>query len=163
MASGQESILADIFASYQHKPSVHYEAPEQAGNELPTSGSGARANNKFLALGSGAELLAAPPDPEVMEINENPSTGSDPLPDWRVPYVDYLVQETLPVDKTEAQWLACYAKSYIIIEGELYKKSHTKVLQRYIPTEQGRKLLEDIHHGACGHHTAPRNLVRNAI
>jgi hypothetical protein len=41
----------------------------------------------------------APSDPEVMEIDEdpemepdeNPSVGSDPLSDWRVSYLDYLV------------------------------------------------------------------------
>jgi hypothetical protein len=93
-------------------------------------------------------------DPEVMEINE------DPLLDWRVLYLNYLVRETLPVDKTKARWLACRAKSYIIIKGELYKKSHTKVSQRCIPTEQGRKLLEDIHRGACSHHAT---LIRNAF
>jgi hypothetical protein len=43
--------------------------------------SGARAYNKPLALGLGADLSAALPDPEVMEINEDPSARSDPLPD----------------------------------------------------------------------------------
>jgi hypothetical protein len=61
----------------------------------------------------------------------------------------------------EVRRLAHHAKSYIIIEGENYKKSHTKVVQHCIPTEHGRKLLEDIHRGACGHHAAPRTLVEN--
>jgi hypothetical protein len=42
------------------------------------------------------------------------------LPDWRVPYLDCLIRETLLVDKMEAQRLARCAKSYAIIEGELY-------------------------------------------
>jgi hypothetical protein len=54
-------------------------------------------------------------------------------------------------------------KSFVIIEGELYKKSHTKVLQCCIPIEQGRQLLKDIHGGVCGHHAAPRTLVGNAF
>jgi hypothetical protein len=37
------------------------------------------------------------------------------------------------------------------------------VLQRCIPTEQGRKLLEDIHHGASGDHAVPRTLIGNAF
>jgi hypothetical protein len=142
---------------------VHYEGPEQAGNEPPASGSGARASNKPLASGSRADLLTASSDPEVMKINEDPSVGSDPLPDWRVPYLDCLVREILSINKIEARWLARRAKSYIIIEGELYKKSHTKVLQCSITTEQGRKLLEDIDHGTCGHHAALRSLIRNAF
>jgi hypothetical protein len=163
MVSGRESVLTGIFAIDQHKPLVHYEAPEQASNEPPTSSSGARASNTSLASGLGADLPVAPPDPEVMEMNKDPSAGSDPLPDWRVPYLDYLIQETLLVDKMEIRWLVCRAKSYVIIDGELYKKNHTKVLKRYIPTEQGRKLLEDIHCDACDHHTVPRTLIRNAF
>jgi hypothetical protein len=37
-----------------------------------------------------------------MEINKDPSIGLNPLPDWRVPYLDCLIQEILPVNKTEA-------------------------------------------------------------
>jgi hypothetical protein len=51
-------------------------------------GSRVRADNKPLASGSGAGLLMALPDPEVMEIDEDPSARSDPLLDWRVPYLD---------------------------------------------------------------------------
>jgi hypothetical protein len=106
-----------------------------------------------------------------MEIDEDPvgesdedlAAGADPLPDWRIPYLDSLIREVLPTDKTEARWLARHAKSFIIIKGGLYKKSHTKVLQRCIPTEQGRRLLKDIHSGTYGHHAAPRTLVENVF
>jgi hypothetical protein len=64
----------------------------------------------------------------VGEYDEDPAARSDPLPDWRVPYLNCLIREVLPTDTTEARWLTCRAKSFIIIEGELYKKSHTKVL-----------------------------------
>jgi hypothetical protein len=37
-----------------------------------------------------------------MKINEDLLARSDPLPDWRVPYLDCLVSETLPIDKMEA-------------------------------------------------------------
>ena len=69
----------------------------------------------------------------------------------------------LPTDKTEAQRLARCAKSFVVIKGELYKCSHTGILECYIPIEQGKDLLEDIHGGVCGHHAAPRTLVRNAF
>jgi hypothetical protein len=42
MASGREPVLVSIFASDQHKPSVHYEEPGQARNKPPTLGPGAR-------------------------------------------------------------------------------------------------------------------------
>ena len=49
------------------------------------------------------------------------------------------------MDKTEAQRLARRAKSFVVIEGELYRRSHTGILQRCIPIEQVKQLLSDIH------------------
>jgi hypothetical protein len=54
------------------------------------------------------------------------------------------------------------AKSFTIIDGELYKRAASDVLQRCIPIPQGRELIRDIHTGVCGHHAAPRTLVGNA-
>ena len=59
--------------------------------------------------------------------------------------------------------MARRAKSYVLIRGELYKRSHTRILQRCIPIKQGRQLLIDIQGGVCGHHAAPRILVGNAL
>ena len=98
-----------------------------------------------------------------MELDADPVAEPDPLADWRTPYLDYLLREVLPTDKTEAWWLTSYAKSFVIIEGELYKRSHTKILERCIPIDQGRLLLKNIHGRVCGHHAAPRTLVGNAF
>ena len=87
----------------------------------------------------------------------------DPLDDWRTLYIDYLLHDTLPATKTEAQRLARRAKSFVLVEGELYKQSHTGILQLCIPDEQGRLLLSDIHGGVCGYHSAPRTLVGNVF
>ena len=138
-----------VFASDQYKPSIRYE-PEQAGDGPPT-------------LGSRANYPLAPSDPEVMELDEDPATESDPLADWRTPYLDYLFREALPTDKIEAWRLARRAKSFVLIKGELYRRSHTGILERCIPIEQGKRLLSDIHGGVCGHHAAPRTQVENAF
>ena len=45
-----------------------------------------------------------------------------------MPYLDYLLCEALPIDKTEAWQLARPAKSFVLIEGELYMRSHTRIL-----------------------------------
>jgi hypothetical protein len=63
-----------------------------------------------------------------MELDLEPVTGPHPPNDWRSPYLDYLLREVLPTDKTEARRLTCHAKSFVIIEGELYKQSHTRIL-----------------------------------
>ena len=67
------------------------------------------------------------------------------------------------MDKTEARWLARRTKSFVLIEGELYRQSQTVILQCCIPIEQGKKLLSDIHGGVCEHHAAPRTLVGKVL
>jgi len=134
----------DVFASDQYKPSVHYEEPEQT-------------------LGSGANRPSGPSDTKVMELNEDLVVEPDSLADCRTPYLDYLLREALPTDKTEARRLARRAKSFVVIEGELYMRRHTGILQRCIPIEQWKQLLGDIHDGVCGHHAAARTLVENAF
>jgi len=104
-----------------------------------------------------------PSDAEVMELNEGQGRTFDPMRDWRKPYLAYLLHNKLPADRTEARRLARRAKSYVLVDGELYKQSHTRILQRCIRVEQGRQLLLDIHSGVCGHHAAPRTLVGNAF
>jgi hypothetical protein len=70
-----------------------------------------------------------------MEFDEEPVAEPDPPTDWRTPYLDCLIREVLPADKMEARRLVRRAKSFAIIEGELYKRSHTKILQYCIPIE----------------------------
>ena len=97
-----------VFASDQHKPSVHYERSEPA-NDGPSDPA------------PKADLPTALPDPEVMELEVDATTESDPSGDWRTLYIDYLLRDTLPTDKMEARWLARRAKSFVLVEGELYK------------------------------------------
>ncbi|XP_066341720.1 uncharacterized protein [Miscanthus floridulus] len=91
--SGRELVPTGIFPSDQHKPLVHYEELEQAGDGPPT-------------LGSRADQPSAPSDPKVMLLDEDPAIESDPLADLRIPYLNYLLHEVLPMDKTEARRLA---------------------------------------------------------
>jgi len=77
--------------------------------------------------------------------------------------LDYLLRDVLPNDKTKVRRLARRPKSYVLIGEELYKRSHTGILQRCVPIVQGKQLLIDIHGGVCGHQAAPRTLVGNAF
>ena len=73
---------------------------------------------------------------EVMEIDEDPTPQPDPPVDWRTPYLDCLIREVLPADLMEAQRLARRAKSFVIVDEELYRWSPSKVLLRCIPIER---------------------------
>ena len=98
-----------------------------------------------------------------MELVKDLVAEPDPPTDWRTCYLDCLLHEVLPTDKTEARWLTHHAKSFVVIKGELYKRSLTGILHRCIPIEQGKDMLEDIHGGVCKHHAAPRTLIKNAF
>ena len=58
-----------MFASDQHKPLVRYERTEPA-NDGPSD------------LAPRADLPMAPPDPEVMELEVDPTMEPDPPDDW---------------------------------------------------------------------------------
>ena len=91
-ASGQEPVPMGIFASDQHKPSVHYEGAKWA-NDAPS----------YPAPGANQPM--APSGPEVMELEEDPATKPNPLNDRRTLYLDYLFHDTLLMNKMEARWL----------------------------------------------------------
>jgi hypothetical protein len=55
------------------------------------------------------------------------------------------------------------AKSFTLVDGELYKRATSGVLQQCVPIPQVHELLRDIHASVCGHHAAPRTLVGNAF
>ncbi|XP_072147465.1 uncharacterized protein [Setaria viridis] len=143
-ASGRKPVLDGVFIGDQYKPSIHYTKqggigntpsapdsgadPGEVGNTPSTPDLGAdpgEFGNSPPALDSKAD----PSDPEVMEIDANPTEGPDPPPGWRALYLNYLIHELLPTDKIEARRIAHDAESFIIVDQELYKRSHTGILQ----------------------------------
>jgi len=144
IASTRGTVPPGAFSRDLHEPSV--DLGSGAGIETAP----AQQTNAVEAL-----LMAA----EVMEVR-----ASRPF-DWRTPFLDCLIRCELPEDQSEARRIARRAKSYVIYgdDKELYRRSTTGVLQRCITIEEGRKLLEDLHSGTCGHHAAPRTLVGNAF
>jgi hypothetical protein len=87
----------------------------------------------------------------------------DDLPNQRFSYLQHLVYGTLPSDLAKARRLACRAKTFVLINGEMYKRSASGVLMWCITHKEGTDLLWKIHLGACGYHTAPRTLEGNVF
>jgi hypothetical protein len=83
--------------------------------------------------------------------------------DWRAKYLTWIDRGELPSDRSETRRIARKAKSFTIIDGELYKRAASGVLQLCILIHHGRELIRDIHAGVRGHHTAPHTLVGNAF
>jgi transposase InsO family protein len=95
---------------------------------------------------------------DVMDVEPAPVKA-----DWRDKYVAWMARGELPSDRAEAKRIARMAKSFALVDGELYKRAASGILQRCIPIPEGRELLRDIHAGICGHHAAPRALIGNAF
>jgi ribonuclease HI len=108
-----------------------------------TTGSGAGKPGK----GSTAE-----PE-EVMMIEET----------WMQPYLAYMINKALPEDTVEARRIIRRSKAFIVLQGKLYKKSITGVLQRCVTPQEGQEILKDIHAGVCGHHASSRAIVAKAF
>jgi hypothetical protein len=48
-------------------------------------------------------------------------------PDWRAPLLAYLLDEVLPPDRTKARLIARCAKTFVAIDGVLYKWSPSPI------------------------------------
>jgi hypothetical protein len=160
IASGQTMVPPDVFSRDLHQPSVKIDdtpEPEEASAqpEVPSA--------------EPEVPLAEPEAPSAIEEEALPveaeRNGVAPDPNWQTPYLEYLLQGELPIDKTKARRLARRAKSFVLLddEKELYHRSPSGILQRCISIAEGQELLQEIHSGACGHHAAPRALVGNAF
>ena len=84
-------------------------------------------------------------------------------PTWTNPFLAYMLRQELPADTMEARRITRRSKAFTIINGELYKRSISGILQRCIDSEDGRAILFDIHAGTCGHHASSRALVAKAF
>jgi ribonuclease HI/transposase InsO family protein len=153
IASGRTTVPPDVFSRDLHQPSVKFDdtpEPEEAlaQPEVP----------------SAEPEVPSSIEEEALSV-EGGQNGVTPDPNWQTPYLEYLLQGELPLDKAKARRLARRAKSFVLLgdEKELYHRNPSGILQRCISIAQGQELLQEIHSGACGHHAAPRALMGNAF
>jgi hypothetical protein len=100
-----------------------------------------------MGSGAGKSGKGSTAEPEeVMMIEET----------WMQPYLVYMVNKTLPEDTVEAKRIIRRSKAFVVLQGKLYKKSITGILQRCVTPQEGQEILRDIHAGVCGHHASSR-------
>jgi ribonuclease HI len=85
------------------------------GTKVSTTGEQAQ----HQATGSGADSSGAAEPEEVMMIEET----------WMQPYLAYMVNKTLPKDTVQAKRIIRQSKAFVVLQGKLYKRSITGVLQ----------------------------------
>jgi hypothetical protein len=100
---------------------------------------------------SGTESTAEPG--EVMMITET----------WMQSYLAYMMNKTLTKDIVEARRIIRRSKAFVVLQGKLYKKSITGVLQRCVTPQEGQVILKDIHTGVYGHHASSRAIAAKAF
>jgi ribonuclease HI len=84
--------------------------------------------------------------------------------DWRQPFIDYLREQKVPLDKNMAEQLVRRAKSDVLVGDKLYRRGASSgVLMKCVPREEGKGILEEIHKGVCGNHASSRTLVSKAF
>jgi hypothetical protein len=164
IASGRITVPPNVFTRDVAQPSVTLE-PHPSNctkpSGVPSNPASAEpmdedpSNEAFvLSLLEGYCAYEA----EAMDVEPAPSEA-----DWQDKYIAWMDRGELPSDRSEARRVARMAKSFTLVDGELYKRSASGILQRCVPIPQGHELLRDIHAGVCGHHAAPRTLMGNAF
>ncbi|XP_074318870.1 uncharacterized protein LOC141655703 [Silene latifolia] len=83
--------------------------------------------------------------------------------DWRVPYLNWLRDGTLPEDKKEAQSFRIKASRYIMIDNILFRKSLAGPSLRCLSKEEAETVLQDMHSGECGNHAGGRSLSNKIL
>jgi ribonuclease HI len=130
IASGRITVPPNVFARDIAQPSVNLEPCPSSREEpsgAPSSPTGAEPmdedpSNKayVLSLLEGYDTDEA----EAMDIEPAPNEG-----DWRDKYIAWMDRGELPSDRSEARHIARMAKSFALIDGELYKRAASGVLQ----------------------------------
>ncbi|XP_074265766.1 uncharacterized protein LOC141588210 [Silene latifolia] len=83
--------------------------------------------------------------------------------DWRVPYLNWLRDGTLPEDRKETQSFRIKASKYIMIDNILFRKSLAGPYLRCLSKEEAETVLRDVHGGECGNHAGGRSLSNKIL
>jgi hypothetical protein len=107
-------------------------------------------------------------EPAPMTTDPAPSqTGQEVMMihmDWRQPFIDYISEQNVPLDKNLAEQIVRQAKSYVLVREKLYRQGDTSgVVMKCVPQEEGKDILEEIHKGICDNHASSRTLVSKAF
>jgi hypothetical protein len=134
IASGRITIPPNVFAWDVARPSVNLEPTPS--NQVEPSGAPLDP--------TGAKLMDEDPSNEAFvlslvegyDADEVEAMGTEPVPraeDWRDKYIAWMDRGELPPDRFEAKRIARMAKSFTLMDDELYKSAAIGVLQRLVP------------------------------
>jgi hypothetical protein len=130
IASGRITVPPNVFARVVTQPSISLE-PHPSNRSEP---SGAP------SIPAGAEPMDEDPSNEAYVLSLLEGYGAKPAPnevDWRDKHIAWMDQGELPSDRSEARRIARMAKSFTLVDGELYKRAASGILHRCVPIPPG--------------------------
>ncbi|XP_074270996.1 uncharacterized protein LOC141594913 [Silene latifolia] len=83
--------------------------------------------------------------------------------DWRMPYINWQRDGTLPRDRKEAPSFRIKASRYIMIDTILFRKSLAGPCLRSLSKEEAETVLQDVHGGECENHAGGRSLSNKIL
>jgi hypothetical protein len=86
---------------------------------------------KHTTAGSGADKEGTEDTIEPEEIMMVEVT-------WMQPYLAYMIKKTVPEDAVEARRIVRRSKAFVVVQGKLYKKSISGVLQRCVTPKKDK-------------------------
>jgi ribonuclease HI len=174
LGSGRQAVPPGICLEHLRKPSIK-PSPESnsiyipaemmseitpmeidTGNDSGIPGTGQMHPGTLQVL--SAESMPA----DMMDIDKT-TPLVDAAPEWARPIMAFMLDGVLPAEEDVARRIQRRAKAYTIINGKIYKRSVTRVLQKCVEPEEGQEILKEIHQGECGHHASSRALVVKAF
>jgi len=123
IASGRTTVPPNIFARDIAKPSVNFKDPQEPGPSTAEPSDGNPSADEAEPMETETEISSADKG-EAMHIDEAPLSQ-----DWCDQYLDWINRGVLPSDRAETRCIARRAKSFTVIDRELYKCSPSGVLQ----------------------------------
>lgn len=79
--------------------------------------------------------------------------------DWRLPYVKYLSEGTLPEDHKLRRRVKARAFDYCIIDKGFYRRAKGSPDLKCLSEEEAAAVLKELHEGVCGSHSGGRSLA----
>ena len=69
--------------------------------------------------------------------------------DWRIPFLEYLIEGVLPDNRDEAYRLKRIATRYFL-EGVLFRKGFNGEPLRCLETPEAQSVMQEVHASECG-------------
>lgn len=80
-------------------------------------------------------------------------------PDWKTPYLEYILNDKLPESKNEARSLMYKVRNYCVKDSKLYRRSLVKPLLHCLRPEETHPAIIEVHIGIYGEHMGGKSLV----